>query len=131
MKEVESIELRQALRAVAKPRFILCTTYTLSLAFFESVVFHCFNRTHLKSCLIIADSFGYSQALSEAGALQGAAQDYMVAQAPLSGAFHPKVWLILGDEEVVLLVGSGNLTQSGFMKNAEFFDVLHFSTENP
>jgi hypothetical protein len=65
--------------------------------------------------------------LTEAAALQGAAQDYMVVPAPVSGAFHAKVWIIVGEVEALVLTGSGNLTQAGFMTNAEFFDVLHLT----
>lgn len=76
---IQSVKLGDVLKAVPKPKYILGTTYTLSLAFFESIVFPCLERTSLKSCLIIADSFGYGRALEEAPALQGAGQDYMVA----------------------------------------------------
>ena len=131
MKIIESVELRDVLKLVAKPRYILGTTYTLSLAFFESAIFPEFKREQLKSCLIICDSLGYHNALTESAALQGAAQDYMVVRAPIPGSFHPKVWLVVGETEAVLLTGSGNLTQAGFMTNAELFDALHFTADNP
>jgi len=127
MNVVESIELSKILKLVAKPTYILGTTYTLSLAFFESVVFPCIDRSKLKSCLIIADELGYRRALTEAAALQGAAQDYIVVPAPTSGAFHAKVWILVSEDEAVLLVGSGNLTQAGFITNAELFDVILLS----
>lgn len=131
MEGVESIKLSEVVKLVPKPRYILGTTYTLSLAFFESAIFPQFNRERLKSCLIISDSLGYHSALIEAAALQSAAQDYLVVRAPHSGSFHPKVWLIIGDNEALLLTGSGNLTQSGFMTNAEFFDAVHIRPDTP
>ena len=131
MQVIESIKLREVLELVSKPRYILGTTYTLSLAFFESAIIPEFNRERLKSCLIISDSLGYHNALTEATALQGAAQDYMVVRAPISGSFHPKVWLVVGDIEAVLLTGSGNLTQAGFMTNAELFDAVRITSDSP
>jgi len=131
MEAIQAIELPEVLGLIAKPRYILGTTYTLSLAFFESAVYPDFDRERLKSCLIICDTLGYHNALTEAAALQGAAQDYMVVRAPISGSFHPKVWLVVGDNEVVLLTGSGNLTQAGFMNNAELFAALHFKPDAP
>jgi hypothetical protein len=131
MKIVESIELRDVLGLVSKPRYILGTTYTLSLAFFESAIFPEVDRSSLKSCLIVCDTLGYHNALTEAAALQGAAQDYMIVPAPISGSFHAKVWLVVGEGEAVLLTGSGNLTQAGFMTNAEMFDALHFTPDAP
>jgi len=131
MNQFDSVKLSDVLKHIKKPKFVLGTTYSLSLAFFESTVFPCFSRDELQACLLLCDIKGYRNALIEAPALQGAAQDYMVVPAPTSGSFHPKVWLVMSDEEVCLLVGSGNLTQSGFMTNAELFDVVTFSRSDP
>src|SRR3989442_1421728 len=129
--EIEQVKLSEFFRSVKKPRYVLGTTYTLSLAFFESVVYSCIERRELKYCLIISDAHGYNRSLDEGTALQGAAQGYMVVPSPVPGCFHPKVWLLIGEEEGALLVGSGNLTQSGFMTNAELFDSLMFSKKAP
>lgn len=131
MAAIESIKLSEVFRLIPKPKYVLGTTYTLSLAFFESVVFPHIGRANLKACIIISDTDGYQRALNEAAALQSAAQDYIVLPAPISGCFHPKVWLSIGEKQAVLLVGSGNLTQAGFMHNAEFFDAISFNEESP
>ena len=130
---INSIPLSDFFKLVKKPRFVLGTTYTLSLAFFESVIFQkpLIDRSHLRSCLIICDPLGYRRALDEAKALQHAGQNYMAVPAPVADCFHSKVWLLIGEDEFALLVGSGNLTQSGFMLNAELFDSLHFTLEDP
>lgn len=129
---MESVKLSDVLGLIQKPRYVLGTTYSLSLAFFESVVLPSFgDPSALHGCLIICDGLGYRRALSEGAALLGAGQDYVVVPAPMSDAFHSKVWLVLGDEEAVLLVGSGNLTQAGFMTNAEIFEALRFSKDEP
>ena len=131
MAEIEQVKLSEFFHSVKKPRYVLGSTYTLSLAFFESVVYSCIDRHALKYCLIVSDSHGYHRAMDEGAALQGAAQGYMVVPAPTPGCFHAKVWLLIGESEAALLVGSGNLTQSGFMTNAELFDSLHFSKDTP
>jgi hypothetical protein len=133
MKGVSRVKLSEILQVVSKPKYILGTTYSLSLAFFESVVFGSTfrDRSRLKSCLIVCDVLGYQRALSEGAALQGAGQDYIVAPAPLADCFHPKTWLVLGESEAVLLCGSGNLTQAGFMANAELFDAVHMTCDKP
>jgi len=129
MKNIERIKLSDVLRLVSKPKYVLGTTYTLSLAFFESVVYPYIQNNQLKSAIILCDRLGYRRALAESAALQGAAQDYLVVPAPISGAFHPKVWVVVGEGEAVLITGSGNLTQSGFMSNAEYFDAVYFSAK--
>jgi hypothetical protein len=127
----DKVKLSQVFGLLPKPKYVLGTTYTLSLAFFESVVFPFIGRSDLRSCLILCDLLGYQRALTEGAALQGAAQDYIVVPSPLADCFHPKVWLLVGESDAVLLCGSGNLTQAGFMTNAELFDALHFSDETP
>ncbi len=99
-----------------RPTYVLGTTYTLSLAFFESVVWpHIIkNNKNLRKCIIICDSRGFRRAVAEAGALRSVTNDYMAVTAPTNVSFHPKVWLMIGQNEAALLVGSGNLTQSGF-----------------
>jgi HKD family nuclease len=121
---IPKVKLSKVLRAIA-PEYVLGTTYTLSLAFFESVVMPQIKREQLKRCLILCDQVGMEMSMSEAPALRYAARDYMVATAPARGTFHAKVWLLLSKQELVLLVGSGNLTQPGFIDNAELFDAVH------
>lgn len=127
----ESRPLSEFFQLVKKPKYVLGTTYTLSLAFFESVVYPRMDSSELISCLIVSDATGYQRALQEGPALQGAAQEYMVAEAPGTGCFHAKVWLIVSETEMALLAGSGNLTQSGFILNAEMFDALHYTVDDP
>ena len=113
------------------PEYVLGTTYTISLAFFESVVFPCINRSRLKRCILFCDRKGFQRSTSEATALRGASREYMAVTAPTKGCFHPKLWLLIGESQLALLVGSGNLTQSGFMDNIELFEVLELEAGGP
>lgn len=111
------------------PTYLLGTSYTLSLAFFESEVFPHVYKKNLLKCLIICDQYGFKNAISEAAALREASKSYIAIYAPTIQKFHPKVWLMMSDDRVALLVGSGNLTQSGFVKNVELFDVVEISSD--
>jgi hypothetical protein len=42
-----------------------------------------------------------------------------------------KGWLLVGEDEAALLVGSGNLTQSGFMDNVELFEAVRLQAGGP
>lgn len=128
---IERVKLSEFFAEVKKPEHIIGTTFSLSLAFFESVVLPHITRSKLRSCIIIADRVGYERALLEGPALKAAGQIYSVVAAPWKGAFHPKVWLSVSDEKIGLLVGSGNLTQAGFIENAEYFDCLIFDKDHP
>lgn len=114
-----------------EPEYILGTTYTVSLAFFESVVFPKIDRRELRKCLVLCDQVGFQRSIVEATALRSAAREYIVATAPAQHRFHPKCWLMLRSTELALLVGSGNLTQSGFVDNVELFDAVVLKTDGP
>ena len=53
MKTIECIKLSDVLRLVGKPKYVLGTTYTLSLAFFESLVYPVVRNNQLKSAVIV------------------------------------------------------------------------------
>lgn len=116
-----------------KPTYVLGTTYTLSLAFFESQVWPLIDRSALRYCLILADSHGFRSSLVEATALRGVGRDYLAACVPVTGtaAFHPKVWVLVAEDAMAVLAGSGNLTRSGFLDNAELFDAVHLRAGGP
>jgi hypothetical protein len=116
-----------------KPQYVLGTTYTLSLAFFESVIFRdkTISKSDLRKCLVLCDTLGYQRAMAEATALRSATRDYLVATAPHSSSVHAKVWLMVNDQQLAILVGSGNLTRSGFIDNLELFESLHFKAGGP
>lgn len=43
-------------------------------------------------------------------------------------AFHPKLWIIERPDKIVVLSGSGNLTNGGMVANDEQFDVIEYAT---
>lgn len=109
-----------------RPTHLLGTTYTISLMFFEALIWPNIDKTSLERCLVLCDKSGFQRAGFEAIGLKEASTSYMVAPVPISKTFHPKVWLMANQEQISLLVGSGNLTQSGFITNNELFDVITF-----
>ncbi len=100
----------------------------MSFAFFESVVFPLVDRRKLKRCVLLCDKHGFQRATAEAFALRQATREYIAATVPCKGSFHPKVWLMLNEQKLALLVGSGNLTQSGFIDNLELFETLELES---
>lgn len=109
------------------PTYILGTTYTISLTFFESFILPFINRQALKKCVILCDEFGFRRSIAEAGALAEISNSYMMMTPSSARTLHAKVWLMASQDKIALLVGSGNLTQSGFMQNLELFDVIQLS----
>lgn len=126
MNNIAKIQLSDYFKLFA-PSHVLGTTFSISLAFFESVVYPVINKTRLQRCVLMCDSLGFQRLTQEATSLRWASQGYMTVTAPSAGTFHPKVWLMMNEDELALLVGSGNLTQTGFMWNAELFDLVHIN----
>lgn len=55
---------------------------------------------------------------------------YVLRGVHLSHAFHPKMYLLLGQEKAKIIIGSGNLTPSGFVTNLEFFRSFKFDRQD-
>ena len=99
----------------ARPwRKAVFTTYSLSLAFFEAVVLDAMVRGGGREAIILSDVAGVRAALMEQGARR-VGRDYQVEPVKAEfGVFHPKLSLLLHDDDCHLLVGSGNLTFGGW-----------------
>jgi HKD family nuclease len=130
MPDIPRLPLSEFFQRLA-PAYVLGTTYTISLAFFEGLVLPQVRRENLRRCLLLCDRVGFQRAVVESSALRGASREYMTACTPSRHSFHPKVWLLIGEEQAALLVGSGNLTQSGFMDNAELFEAVTLKQGGP
>jgi hypothetical protein len=111
----------------ARPwRKAVFTTYALSLSFFESVVLDGLVRGRTQETLILADAEGVRACLSEQGA-QRAGRDYELEPVVIErgGVFHPKISAFIDHDDAHLVVGSGNLTFSGWGGNFEVAEHLH------
>jgi hypothetical protein len=101
-------------------REVLIMGYTLDLVFLE------------RYCVPIARGLGArvtvvgdaGQAVHAAVDVRYAGRSYQHGHASCRGAFHPKLVVLLGDEDVRIAVGSGNPTMSGWGHNHELWLVL-------
>jgi len=130
LSKLEQIKLSDFFRQF-KPTHVLGTTYTVSPVFFEANLWHEISKEKLRGCVILCDRKGFQRATQEAGALRAAARAYSLVHVPARAAFHPKVWIMLDEERLSLLCGSGNLTQSGFIENLELFETVTLNRNGP
>ena len=101
-------------------REVLILGYTLDRVFLE------------RYCVPIARALGArvtivgdaGQDVHAAVDVRYAGRSYQHGHASCRGAFHPKLVVLLGDEEVTIAVGSGNPTMSGWGHNRELWLVL-------
>lgn len=104
-------------------RELLITGYTLDLAFFER---YCASiaRALGARVTVLADA---GQATHEAVDVRYAGRSYQHGHATCGGAFHPKLAILVGDEDAWVAIGSGNPTVSGWGYNHELWLVLRTS----
>jgi len=104
---------------------VVFTTYALSLTFFETVVMDALIRARARDITILSDIEGVRCSLGEKG-VRGAGRDYQLEPVAVDGGvFHPKIGAFIGDDDVLLTLGSGNLTFGGWANNLEMVDFLH------
>jgi hypothetical protein len=104
---------------------VLCTSYALSLSFFEAVILNDLTAHTNPLCWLLIDAEGVRAALKEFGP-QHAGRMYDIEPVSVEGGcFHPKILLLANKDDAHLVVGSGNLTFSGWGRNLECFEHLH------
>jgi hypothetical protein len=106
-------------------------TFTLSLAFFDTLIVPPLQERFCEQIHVLVDVRGNRSSLQERGAV-GPGKNYELIPVNVrDGIFHPKfayLWSREDNEDDVLLVGSGNLTFGGYGRNVEVFEVLQEST---
>jgi hypothetical protein len=104
-------------------RECLVTGYTLDLVFFER---HWVPTARaLGARVTVLGDAGH--AVHEAVDVRQAGRAYQHGLVGCGGAFHPKVVVLTGDDDVWVAVGSGNPTMSGWGHNHELWLVLRAS----
>jgi hypothetical protein len=101
------------------PRCALFTTYTFSPGTFQQQYLTSLLQHGCRDVTVLADAVGYGQSLCSAATAQGIGTDYRLRQVSVPGAFHAKLVLVRMRRSALLGIGSGNLTASGLLTNAE------------
>lgn len=100
--------------------------YTVDLAFLE----HFFiNQARGLGARITILSDAHNAVHSDVD-VRGAGRIYQHGYALCSGAFHPKLALLIGEEDIWVAIGSGNPTTSGWGHNRELWLTIKAETES-
>jgi len=98
----------------------LLLTYSFDPIFFEQVVLPDLWAGRSSDILVLGDRGEIDTSFqSAAGQLWNLGKQYLLAGADVAGAFHPKVFVRLGPKDGIVMVGSGNVTSSGWGGNQE------------
>jgi len=107
-------------------RASVITTYSCYFPFYEEVVLRRLMAAGCTHNVLMVDANRCAEAYSiEELRPRRAGRDYTLIPVKVGGAFHPKLLLRFGKSKGSLLVGSHNMTLSGFGLNDEVTNVFH------
>jgi len=110
----------------------LLLTYSFDPIFFEQVVLPDLWAGRSSDILVLGDKNQIDMSIeSAAGQLWHLGRRYLLAGAKVPGAFHPKVFLRLGSKDGVVMLGSGNVTSSGWGGNQELGTAWMIGPDHP
>lgn len=100
----------------------IMTSFSFDLSYFENVILRELRKRWISSVNLLVDQ-RQLDTLSDISllALRSVGKEYSVNGVPAKGAFHPKINFFIGDKNLLVLFGSGNLTAGGHGKNHEMF----------
>lgn len=111
-------------------RSSIVLTYSLGLPLYDGLIRRALKRVGVWNQIIFCDFSCYIQEIQSQTAAPYIGRHYSVTPIWQSGAFHPKVYMLLGPRYGRLLVGSGNATIGGLIRNAEVFGLFDFDAES-
>ena len=107
----------------------LMTTFSIDFPFYEDVLLRRMQSSGINHHILLVDKGMGLAAMHERPPCK-AGSHYVLAPMDCSGAFHPKLLMLLGKNKGLLAIGSHNATLSGFGQNLEITNVLRFSKGN-
>ncbi len=107
------------------------TSFSFNFHHFENQVLRTLRQKWVSSIMILVDQRMLDNELGVAsGNLKYLSQSYSVSGIESRGAFHPKLNFLIGDDQLLLFFGSGNITAGGHGKNHELFTGFYADKEN-
>lgn len=99
----------------------LLLTYTHDLVFFEREILRKLRENGCKNICLFVDTAAHRDTFQFRNSIKSIGKDYVVQTVSAGLVFHPKVYILVNENECKIIVGSGNLTIPGFCTNKEIF----------
>lgn len=108
------------------------TTYAIDLIHFDMHLVNMLHRKQICSINVLADANQLEKEMEYVNPhfMKGIGKEYSVQGISSKGAFHPKINIFVGDDAVLIILGTGNLTVTGHGKNHEAFTGLMVDSNN-
>ncbi|MCX6304399.1 MAG: hypothetical protein NT040_05490 [Bacteroidetes bacterium] len=130
------LERDNILTLIGSRRYHSCilTTFSFDFFFFEMKTMKWLRSCGVRNVNVFIDGHYYSELMEQmTGEEMKITPGYSLYPIFQKSIFHPKLWILFGAKEGLLIVGSGNLTNSGNGSNDEIWGAFHFdirSTDN-
>ena len=104
----------------------ILTTYAVDLIHFDNHLVNLLHRKQISSINILADSQQLEKEMEYVNPrfMKNIGKDYCISGISSKGVFHPKINFFVGDDSILVVFGTGNLTVTGQGKNHEAFTGL-------
>ncbi|WP_413302775.1 hypothetical protein AA0X95_24675 [Bacillus sp. 1P10SD] len=106
----------------------LFTSYSIDLVFFEKMIMRHLLEQNCTYVGLVVDQNCLQESIQKPNIVE-LGTHYIVKGVETNQAFHPKLYLLLGEKKAKLMIGSGNLTPAGFITNHEVFNVFTYNKE--
>ena len=129
---MEFIERQNVLDLIGRDsrRYHSCiiTCYSFDFTYFEERVLPVFRASNIRNVNVFVDgnSLESSQEMLTGKEFSFQKNYSLIPVYNEKGVFHPKIILLTGYHEGLLIVGSGNITSSGLNNNDEIWGAFHF-----
>jgi len=111
----------------------ILTSFAFSFHHFEYQVLKTLKQKWITNVSALVDLEMLNRTIGLAsGGLKQLTQSYSINGIKSKGVFHPKINFLVGDNELMMILGSGNITTGGHGKNHETFTTFYVdSPESP
>lgn len=108
------------------------TAYAVDLIHFDRHLVNILHRKQICSINVLADANQLEKEMAYVNPrfMKGIGKEYSIQGISSKGAFHPKINIFVGDDAVLIVLGTGNLTVPGHGKNHEVFTGLMIDINN-
>lgn len=106
----------------------ILTSFSFDSHYFDSCVMRQFRSKGVGNILLFIDEGVFQSQLGST--INGNIRPYSINSIEAKGCFNPKINLFYGENEALLIIGSGNISSSGHGKNDEIWAAYHFDVNN-
>lgn len=104
----------------------ILTSFSFNFHHFEYQVLKTLKHKWVTNVGVLVDSDMLDNTIGlSSGGLRQLTQTYSINGIKSKGAFHPKITFLIGDNELLMIMGSGNITAGGHGKNHETFTTFY------